>query len=53
MKVNNYDALVKALMEEMATLDAHRWPIQTDVYLYVDENANWRLEEFENVGGNS
>lgn len=53
MKVKNYDGLVQALMEGMATLDAHRWPIQTDVYLYVDEDASWRLEEFENVGGNS
>lgn len=26
---------------------------QTDVYLYVDDDGNGRLEEFENPGGNS
>ena len=53
VKVNNYEGLVEKLTDMIIDLDVENAPFQVDVYLYVDEEGDWSLDEFINVGGNS
>ena len=53
MEIANRDEILDELIELLMKFDIERNHYQTDVYLYLDENNNARLETFVNVGGNS
>lgn len=59
MKMRKFDDLRNAeelrneLVEVLIRHDINRYPYQTDIYLYEDEDGSGRLVEFENVSGNS
>ena len=53
MKVKNYNGLVEELIEMLARLDAEHSNWQTDIYIYIDEQGDWVLDDYMNVGGNS
>lgn len=53
VKIANRDEILEKLTELLKQFDIDRNQYQTDVYLYLDEGNNARLDTFVNVGGNS
>lgn len=53
MTINNYDEVREQLIEELKDLELRKPNYQTDIYLYIDENGNGKIDTFVNVGGNS
>lgn len=53
MYIKNLDEIIDNLADLLYQFDVNLNEYQTDVYLYLDEDGNGRLEEFVNVGGNS
>lgn len=53
MEIKNFNALAEALTNMLIMFAKEGRRYQTDIYLYVDDEANATLEEFVNVGGNS
>lgn len=51
--IANRDEILEKLTELLKQFDIDRNQYQTDVYLYLDEGNNARLDTFVNVGGNS
>lgn len=51
--IKNLDEIIDNLSEMLFKFDLDLNSYQTDVYLYLDEDGNGRLDEFVNVGGNS
>lgn len=52
-KIQNWTDLVSALADRMLQADIDCNQYQTDIYLYVNDDGSWELEDFVNVGGNS
>ena len=53
MTINNYDEVREQLIEELKDLELRKPNYQTDIYLYIDESGNGKIDTFVNVGGNS
>lgn len=53
MKINNYDEIHDELVEMMIDLDVDQCEFEIDIYLYIDDEGNGELYQFENPGGNS
>lgn len=52
MELKNHWEIINELEDKIIQLEIEKRAYQTDIYLYVDEDGNGRLVEFENVGGN-
>lgn len=52
-KIQNWTDLVSELADRMLQADIDCNQYQTDIYLYVNDDGSWELEDFVNVGGNS
>lgn len=52
-RLKNYQAVLDEIVDLMMQHDIGLYRYQRDVYLYIDEDGNGRLEIFENVGGNN
>lgn len=53
MKINNYDAIIEELTTMLLNLDVDQNDFQIDIYIYVRDDGDAYLYQFENPGGNS
>lgn len=51
--IKNRAEIVEKLAEILHQFDVKHTNYQEDVYMYVDDNGNAKLDTFVNVGGNS